>query len=200
MLNILKNETGIRDKKALYKHLNDLPPKERIALIKKLPTAFTLNKHLTQWKKKEDRAWLGEAYTDNLQQRQKDLAASTSEWCKGKRGFPVFRQRKLAHHSTMRFVNFTKYCGIEKRHFKLPNKLGLVKYRNSQPISGKPKNATVSLNACGEWHISIMCGHLGWNRHPGGGSTKSGTLPAMVSSSSVFPTFGTALNKPLVYG
>ncbi|MGB5446859.1 MAG: transposase [Psychromonas sp.] len=157
MLNILKTETGISDKKVLYKHLNDLPPKERIALIKKLPTPFTLNKHLTQWKKKEDRAWLGEAYTDNLQQRQKDLAASASEWCKGKRGFPVFRQRKLAHHSTMRFVNFTKYCGIEKRHFKLPNKLGLVKYRNSQQVVGKPKNATVSLNACGEWHISILC-------------------------------------------
>ncbi|MCG6200528.1 RNA-guided endonuclease InsQ/TnpB family protein [Psychromonas antarctica] len=157
MLNILKNETGISDKKELYNHLNDLPPKDRIALIKKLPTAFSLNKHLTQWKKKEDRTWLGEAYTDNLQQRQKDLSGSASEWCKGKRGFPVFRQRKLAHHSTMRFVNFTKYCGIENRHIKLPNKLGLVKYRNSQPISGKPKHATVSLNACGEWHISIMC-------------------------------------------
>ena len=53
MLNILKNETGISDKKALYKHLNDLPPKDRIALIKKLANAFSLNKHLTQWKKKE---------------------------------------------------------------------------------------------------------------------------------------------------
>jgi putative transposase len=157
MLNILKQETGITDKKFLYKHLNDLPPKDRIGLIKKLPNAFSLNKYLTQWKKKEDRVWLKEAYTDNLQQRNADLANSASEWCKGKRGFPVFRQRKISHHSTMRFVNFTKYCGVENRHFKLPNKLGLVKYRNSQPIIGKPKNATVSLNACGEWHISIMC-------------------------------------------
>jgi len=157
MLSILKNETGVSDKKELYNHLNNLPPKDRIGLIKKLPNAFSLNKHLTQWKKKEERVWLKEAYTDNLQQRNADLANSASEWCKGKRGFPVFRQRKLAHHSTMRFVNFTKYCGIENRHFKLPNKLGLVKYRNSQPISGRPKNATVSLNACGQWHISIMC-------------------------------------------
>jgi len=157
ILNILKKETGISDKKALYKHLNELPPKERIALIKKLPNAFKLNKHLTQWKKEDNRAWLKEAYTDNLQQRQKDLSGSASEWCKGKRGFPVFRQRKMAHHSTMRFVNFAKYCAIENRHIKLPNKLGLVKYRNSQHVLGKPKNATVSLNACGEWHISIMC-------------------------------------------
>ena len=184
MLNILKNETGISDKKALYRHLNDLPPKDRIALIKKLPNAFSLNKHLTQWKKKEDRAWLKEAYTDNLQQRQKDLAGSASEWCKGKRGFPVFRQRKLAHHSTMRFVNFTKYCGIEKRHFKLPNKLGVVKYRNSQPINGKPKNATVSLNACGEWHISVMC-------------EIEITLPAQVKGDSAGIDMGIAKNMTL---
>ena len=157
MLNILKTETGISDKKALYKHLNDLPPKDRIALIKKLPNAFSLNKHLTQWKKKECRAWLKEAYTDNLQQRNADLVKGTDEWCKGKRGFPVFRQRKIAHHSTMRFVNFTKYCSVENLHIKLPNKLGLVRFRKSQEIQGIPKNCTVSLNACGEWHISIMC-------------------------------------------
>jgi putative transposase len=157
LLIILKKETGIIDKEILYKHLNDLPPKERIALVKKLPSAFDLNKLLTKWKKKEDRLWLEEAYTDNLQQRLKDLAGSVSEWCKGKRGFPVWRTRKKAHHSTMRFVNFSKYCSIEHRHIKLPNKLGLMRYRDSQPVVGKPKNATVSLNACGEWHISIMC-------------------------------------------
>lgn len=30
MLNRLKAETGISDRKVLYRHLNDLPPKERI--------------------------------------------------------------------------------------------------------------------------------------------------------------------------
>ena len=172
LMGILKKETGITDKKAIYKHLNSLPPKDRITLAEKLPNGFGLNKHLTQWKKKEDRLWLQEAYTDNMQQRQKDLAGSVNEWCKGKRGFPVWRKRNIAHHSTMRFVNFTKYCAIEYRQIKLPNKLGLVKYKCSQPISGKPKNATVSLNASGEWHVSIMCeSEVALPEHVQGGMT-----------------------------
>ncbi|MAD46580.1 MAG: transposase [Oceanospirillaceae bacterium] len=159
LLNILAKKTGIKatDRKALYQHLNDLQPRERIALAKGLPSAYDLNKLLTQWKKKEDRTWLKEAYTDNLQQRNLDLMKGVDAWCKGIRGFPVFRTKRLAHHSTMRFVNFTKYCSVEHKHIKLPNKLGLVRYHNSRPIEGKPRNATVSLNACGEWHISIMC-------------------------------------------
>lgn len=158
ILNILTKETGISDRKELYTFLNAIAPKERIAHIKKLPSVVDLNKHLTQWKKKEDRFWLKEAYTDCMAQRQRDLRdKALKEWCKGTQGFPVFRTRRKAHHSTMRFVNFPKYCQILDRHIKLPNKLGSVRFRKSQEIQGTPKNCTVSLDACGNWHISLMC-------------------------------------------
>jgi len=39
----------------------------------KIPSAFELNKLVTQWKKQEDLAWLKEVYTDNLQQKLKEL-------------------------------------------------------------------------------------------------------------------------------
>ncbi|MFW2159731.1 helix-turn-helix domain-containing protein, partial [Klebsiella pneumoniae] len=39
----------------------------------KLPSAFELNKMLTGWKKLPDLAFLSDAYTDNLQQKLKDL-------------------------------------------------------------------------------------------------------------------------------
>ena len=39
----------------------------------KIPSAFALNRLVTQWKKEEDLSWLKEAYTDNLQQKLKDL-------------------------------------------------------------------------------------------------------------------------------
>ena len=157
MLSILKKESAITDRKTLYTFLNALAPKERIALVKKLPRTFTLNNYLTQWKKKENRLWLTEAYTDSLQQRNADLSIALSEWCKGKRGFPVFRTRKKAHHSTIRFMNFTRYCKIMDRHIKLPNGLGQVRFRKSQDVHGHPKNCTVSLDASGRWHISIVC-------------------------------------------
>ena len=39
----------------------------------KLPSAFELNRMLTSWKKDPEMAFLAEAYTDNLQQKLKDL-------------------------------------------------------------------------------------------------------------------------------
>ncbi|WP_166308304.1 hypothetical protein [Photorhabdus cinerea] len=39
----------------------------------KLPSAFELNRMLTGWKKTPEYAFLQEAYTDNLQQKLKDL-------------------------------------------------------------------------------------------------------------------------------
>jgi putative transposase len=157
MLGIARKQSGITDKKALYKHLNDLPYAERRAISKLLPSSANLNKQLTSWKKLDGRVWLSQAFTDCLQQRQHDLASAIGEWIKGKRGFPVFRTRKLAHHSTMRFPAPKKQLRIERDRIKLPNGLGMVKYRNSREVVGELRNATVSLNAVGEWHISIMC-------------------------------------------
>lgn len=157
MLNIARKQSGITDKKALYKHLNDLPFVERKAISKLLPNSVSLNKQLPTWKKQDNRQWLGEAFAQCLQQRQRDLVSAIGEWVKGKRGFPAFRTRKLARHSTMRFPNPKLQIAIERKHIKLPNGLGLVRYHNSQPVIGEWRNATVSLNAVGEWHISIMC-------------------------------------------
>jgi Transposase and inactivated derivatives len=39
----------------------------------KIPSYFDLSKLLTAWKKQEDMAFLAEGYTDNLQQKLKDL-------------------------------------------------------------------------------------------------------------------------------
>lgn len=159
LLSIARKELSFTGaKKELYQLLNAMSPKERIALAKKFPSSAALNKHLTQWKKLPEREYLNEAYRDNLDQRQRDLRdKAVKDWCSGKRSFPKFRTRKLAHHSTIRFVNFTKYCSLQGRHIKLPNGLGLVRYYKSQDIEGLPKNCTVSLDPCGNWHVAIQC-------------------------------------------
>ncbi|WP_445772566.1 RNA-guided endonuclease InsQ/TnpB family protein [Shewanella sp.] len=157
VLNIIKKSVAITDKKAIYEHLNDLSYQDRKLLKKSFPNSAFLNKQLTSWKKLNHRAWLDDAFTDCLQQRQRDFVKALDEWSKGNRGFPVFRTRKLSHHSTMRFPAPKKQINIQNKHIKLPNGLGLVRYHNSQPVIGELRNATVSLNAVGEWHISIMC-------------------------------------------
>ncbi|EBY1944247.1 transposase, partial [Salmonella enterica subsp. enterica serovar Kentucky] len=53
------------------------------------------------------------------------------------------------------FVNFEKYCCLENRRVKLPSGLGWVKFRQSQRVNGKIKNATISQLA-GQWYISFQ--------------------------------------------
>ena len=70
---------------------------------------------LTSWKKDPEMAFLTEAYTDNLQQKLKDLHGAWMR-CFDKNSpprLPVSR-RKATTAAQSRFVNFDKYCRLEK--------------------------------------------------------------------------------------
>lgn len=66
-----------------------------------------------------------DAYTDNLQQKLKDLHAAWKR-CFDKKlaaKAPVWK-RKNEGRDSIRFVNFEKYCRLENRRVKLPSGLG----------------------------------------------------------------------------
>ncbi|QSO24073.1 hypothetical protein JZM63_09305 [Aeromonas caviae] len=95
---------------------------------------------LTSWKKDPEMAFLAEAYTDNLQQKLKDLHGAWMR-CFDKKlaaKAPVFK-KKSDNRDAIRFVNFDKYCRLEKGRVKLPAGLAWVKFRQSQPVEGKLK-------------------------------------------------------------
>ncbi|EDT6782610.1 IS200/IS605 family element transposase accessory protein TnpB [Salmonella enterica subsp. enterica] len=122
----------------------------------KLPSAFELNRMLTVWKKMPEHIFLQDAYTDNLQQKLKDLHAAWKR-CFDKKlaaNAPVWK-RKNEGRDSIRFVNFEKYCRLENRRVKLPSGLEWVKFRQSQRVNGKIKNATISQLA-GQWYISFQ--------------------------------------------
>jgi putative transposase len=122
----------------------------------KIPSAFELNKLVTQWKKEEDLAWLKEAYTDNLQQKLKDLHGAWMR-CFDKSlasDKPRFK-KKGKNQDSVRFVNFNKYCQLDGKRVKLPSKLGWLKFRKSQEVLGNIKNCTVSCKS-GHWYISFQ--------------------------------------------
>ena len=68
---------------------------------------------------------------------------------------------------SIRLVQFDKYCRVEDNRVKLPNGIGLVKFRKSQNIIGTIKNVTISKKS-GRWYVSFGCEHeLAENpRHP----------------------------------
>ena len=66
---------------------------------------------------------------------------------------PRFK-RKSDGCDSIRLVQFDKYCRIEGNRVKLPNGVGLVKFRKSQEIIGTIKNVTIS-NKSGYWYVSF---------------------------------------------
>ena len=66
---------------------------------------------------------------------------------------PKFK-RKSDGRDSIRLVQFDKYCKIEGNRVKLPNGVGLVKFRKSQDILGIIKNVTISKKS-GHWYVSF---------------------------------------------
>ncbi|WP_155903235.1 RNA-guided endonuclease InsQ/TnpB family protein [Marinobacter gelidimuriae] len=121
-----------------------------------VPRYESMAKWVTSWKKDLETEWLKEAYTDNLQQKLKDLDTAWQR-CFQKVGDaqrPRFKKKGRSRDS-IRFVNFHKYCKIESSRVKLPAGLGWIKFRKSREIPGTVKNCTVGFDG-GHWFISFQ--------------------------------------------
>ena len=66
---------------------------------------------------------------------------------------PRFKKKSDGYDS-IRLVQFDKYCWIKGNKLKLPNGVGVVKFRKSQDILGTIKNVTISKES-GRWYISF---------------------------------------------
>ena len=66
---------------------------------------------------------------------------------------PRFK-RKSDGRDSIRLVQFDKYCHIDGNRVKLPNGVGLVKFRKSQEVVGTIKNVTISKKS-GHWYVSF---------------------------------------------
>ena len=121
-----------------------------------VPRYETMAKWVTAWKREPDTEWLKEAYTDNLQQKLKDLDTAWQRYFKKVEGAqrPRFKKKGKSRDS-VRFVNFQKYCQIDNRRVKLPSGLGWVRFRKSREIVGTVKNCTVGFEG-GHWFISFQ--------------------------------------------
>ncbi len=104
---------------------------------------------LPVWKKESP--WLKDCHSQVLQQSLKDLESAYKNFFAKRTNFSQFKRK--SGRNSFRYPQGIKLEEQNNRIY-LP-KLGWIRYRKSQAISGKIKNVTVSLRT-GKWTISIQ--------------------------------------------
>ena len=66
---------------------------------------------------------------------------------------PRFKKKSDGYDS-IRIVQFGRYCWVKGNQVKLPNDIGVAKFRKSQNIVGEIKNVTISKHV-GQWYVSF---------------------------------------------
>lgn len=100
--------------------------------------------------------WIGAVSQTCQQQALRDLDKAYSNFFKGVARYPSPRKKGL--NDSFRFQGReveTKRLNGKWSAVRLP-KIGWVKFRDTRPLRGNIKNATVTLDALG-WHVSLAC-------------------------------------------
>ncbi len=100
--------------------------------------------------------WIGAVYVSCQQQALRDLDRAFDNFFVGRAGYPTPRRKGV--NDSFRFPGrevATKRLNAKWSAVRLP-KIGWVKYRDTRPLGGTLKNATVSRDALG-WHVSFAC-------------------------------------------
>ena len=100
--------------------------------------------------------WVRAVYVSCQQQALRDLDRAFQNFFAGRASFP--RPRKRGVDDSFRFPGrevAVKPLNAKWSAVRLP-KIGWVKFRDTRPIPGDLKNATVSLDALG-WHVAFTC-------------------------------------------
>ena len=134
-------------------------------------------KWLTAWRNASDTAWLAEAPIHPLQQTLRRLEAAYQRFFAGQGGYPKFKRR--GQEPGLRFPDPKQFALDQgNARVKLP-KLGWQRLRQSQPVPGVPKNASVTTER-GKWFVSLQV-----------------ELPDVLPSANVRPTLGVDLGVAL---
>ncbi len=121
----------------------------------KIPTYTDIANKLPRLKKATETAWLKTIHSQVLQQSLKDLDSGMKSFyrrlkAKQTPGFPRFKCKGIKDS-----FRFPQYIKCENSKVYLP-KIGWVKYRNSRPLEGMIKQATVKRHGI-HWNIHIVC-------------------------------------------
>lgn len=113
------------------------------------------SKMLTAWKRDPETAWLSEPSKGPLQAALRNLQAAYDRFWRKQNGFPKFKKKGKTRDSATYYANcFTFRDG----KVKLAKQKEPLDIRWSRPLPGgaEPSQVTVSRDAAGRYHISIL--------------------------------------------
>ena len=114
--------------------------------------AFALNNLLPALK--NEYPWLKEADSTSLQSTNHDLIEAYRKFFREHQGFPKFKSRKFPKQSyTSRSGTGIRLMDIN--HIKLP-KLGIVRFKSGNKLTGKIKNVTIKLSSTGKFYAILL--------------------------------------------
>jgi putative transposase len=132
---------------------------------------------LTEWRHAPDTAWLSQAPIHPLQQTLRRLEAAFQRFFAAEGGYPRFKRR--GQEPGLRFPDPRQFALDQgNARVKLP-KLGWLRMRQSQPVAGELRNASVTAER-GKWFVSLQV-----------------QLPDVMPSADVQPTLGVDLGVAL---
>lgn len=113
--------------------------------------AAELSRRLTALKLEPETAWLRDVDSQAMQQVLADLRRAYCNFFEKRAGFPRFKSRKT-DQARFRIPQRVK---IADGRVYVP-KVGSVGIRQSQPVEGDTKSATLKRNTCGNWDVTLV--------------------------------------------
>lgn len=127
---------------------------ERRAKDQKRLGFVALCKELTKWRAEAEANWLADAPCHALQQSLKALERGYVNYFEGRAEPPAFKKKGRSVDSWREGDPKAFTVDAINGRIRLP-KAGWVRYFNSRPVEGTPKNVTVSRRA-GKWYVSVL--------------------------------------------
>ena len=112
--------------------------------------AFALNNLLPALK--TEYPWLKEAESTSLQATNHDLVEAYRKFFRARQGFPKFKSRKFPKQS---YTSRNVIRLMDTNHIKIP-KLGVVRFKSGQKLTGKIKNVTIRLSSTDKFYAILL--------------------------------------------
>ena len=113
------------------------------------------DKMLTQWKRDPETAWLAEPSKGPLQAALRNLQGAFDSFWRKQTRYPTFKKKGKTKDSATYFSNCFTYRDGQVRLAKMSETLD-IRWSRPLPEGADPSQVTVSRNARGQYHISIL--------------------------------------------